>query len=626
MVRTRQLLTMAASTAVLAGSLTVASPGYATQLATQDAAPRDSLARMSGALVAEADIPKNLGSWRQSDISSGTDDREQPDVCPTSRKQELDQAKAWSATTYSGVDAKGANRQVAVESKIWEYDSDSSVRRSPADALRNAIDCKNRSRVIAGKRLAHKSARTGGDSARQLLTVTSTKSTPRLTRIATSWRISGRYLVNVSVVRYGKQATKKGAKADLLAAKALSAVSASKLDNPTELQPEEPPVYPDAPSAQLQGPAQAPWVVSLGDSYISGEGGAWAGNVENSLFDSAVYRGAQTYFDNPNRTAELIPMCHRSDSAAIHIGVARSLNLACSGATTKSATNADGDWKPGIDFGYQKNGPGRGQAAMLEEFAKDNPVGMVALSIGGNDFEFAKIVESCVKDFLFSPYIWSTYCSEDKDIKAKVNDTRVNEMADRIAGAIGNIQTAMSNAGYSQDQWKLVVQNYPSPLPRGNKIRYWQTLLRQSDGGCGFWNRDADWANDYVLPQVNKAVRQAIVRSKATNALALDLSQAFVDNRLCEDGTVSVDTLAANKWTPWTPDGKFEAREWVMQIRAVSDSYSDAQKTESFHPNYLGQLAVRNCMRQVYENQRGGQCVREDRSLNTYGEPNMVVR
>ena len=79
----------------------------------------------------------------------------------------------------------------------------------------------------------------------------------------------------------------------------------------------------------------APWIVSLGDSYISGEAGRWAGN-SNSSATSVDAGGATAYFDNGG-VSETIRGCHRSTAAEIHIGRAAnasavaSLNLACSG-------------------------------------------------------------------------------------------------------------------------------------------------------------------------------------------------------------------------------------------------------------------------------------------------------
>src|SRR4051794_16324546 len=73
------------------------------------------------------------------------------------------------------------------------------------------------------------------------------------------------------------------------------------------------------PVPAAAGPAPGtPWVVSVGDSYISGEGGRWAGN--EGVVDSGIDTGSDAYFDNVGGTAEQIPLCHRSKSAMIHLG------------------------------------------------------------------------------------------------------------------------------------------------------------------------------------------------------------------------------------------------------------------------------------------------------------------
>src|SRR3954452_13879027 len=75
-----------------------------------------------------------------------------------------------------------------------------------------------------------------------------------------------------------------------------------------------------APAAHADGPgAGTPWVVSVGDSYISGEAGRWAGNsnASESYVDAL---GPTAYLDNADHTAEQITRCHHSASAEIHIG------------------------------------------------------------------------------------------------------------------------------------------------------------------------------------------------------------------------------------------------------------------------------------------------------------------
>jgi hypothetical protein len=86
-----------------------------------------------------------------------------------------------------------------------------------------------------------------------------------------------------------------------------------------------------APPAHADGPGVgSPWIVSVGDSYISGEAGRWAGNSNNgeSYIDAL---GSTAYFDNPTHTAEVINRCHRSAAAEVYTGVVNGYNLACSG-------------------------------------------------------------------------------------------------------------------------------------------------------------------------------------------------------------------------------------------------------------------------------------------------------
>ena len=84
-----------------------------------------------------------------------------------------------------------------------------------------------------------------------------------------------------------------------------------------------------ASPAHADGPGVGtPYVVSVGDSYISGEAGRWAGS-SNSSSARADALGSTAYYDNASGTGEAINRCHRSKSAEIHIGGGvRSLNLA----------------------------------------------------------------------------------------------------------------------------------------------------------------------------------------------------------------------------------------------------------------------------------------------------------
>ncbi|HTZ88658.1 MAG TPA: hypothetical protein VMB05_18495, partial [Solirubrobacteraceae bacterium] len=72
--------------------------------------------------------------------------------------------------------------------------------------------------------------------------------------------------------------------------------------------------------ARADGPGSgSPWVATVGDSFISGEAGRWAGNTDESSSKTDAL-GSTAYYDNATNTAELIKGCHRSKSAEAYIG------------------------------------------------------------------------------------------------------------------------------------------------------------------------------------------------------------------------------------------------------------------------------------------------------------------
>jgi hypothetical protein len=373
----------------------------------------------------------------------------------------------------------------------------------------------------------------------------------------------------------------------------------------------------------VQAQAAPGYVVTLGDSYISGEAGRWAGNTNQSSSRHDAL-GGDAYYDNAARTAELIERCHRSESAEAHIGGGiPSLNLACSGA--KVATYFDGSrFKPGIDF-YSDSSGRKGQARMLQEFASANDVDMIVVSIGGNDFNFASIVQSCVTNFLTSPSWWPNYCNDDSSVTSNFTTANVTNRTNAITGALNNVRTAMANAGYVAGSYRIIVQTYPSPIPTSAGFRYSQSgFTRQSTGGCGFWNADANWANNTALARINGAVRQAVVNTGDPNVRVMELQSSFNGRRLCEN---TVGLLEERGIANWTSPGAVDNTEWINQIRTLSTVFGPYFVQESIHPNYWGQLAVRNCVRQAYNNgsPRGGTCTRTGSGLTTRGEPVMTL-
>lgn len=382
-----------------------------------------------------------------------------------------------------------------------------------------------------------------------------------------------------------------------------------------------------APPALADGPGDGtPTVVTLGDSAISGEAGRWAGNT-NGSYTSVDALGPTAYWDTA--TGESIPGCHRSKAAQAHIGIGGdvlSANLACSGARTSTTGTGSGQaFKPGIDF-YSDASGRKGQALALQEYAATRNVKAVVVMIGANNYGFAAIVERCVTNWLTSPSWWKNYCSDDSDMTSRFTATRQAQETTNVSEALKRVRTAMGNAGYDESQYKVIAQTYWTPIPRSDGFRYGETgWTRQSVGGCGVWNRDANWAHDVVVKAMNDTTKNAVTQSGLTNAVTLDLQYALDGRRLCEKG---VGLLEETGTSTWQSAGAADRSEWVSQIRTATTIVGPYQLQEGSHASYWGQLAMRNCLRLAYNGGavRGGRCVRVANGLNARGEPQMALQ
>ncbi len=407
-------------------------------------------------------------------------------------------------------------------------------------------------------------------------------------------------------------------------------------------------------AVRIPGTTTDDWVVSLGDSFISGEGGRWAGNADVLDGRSAIDFGFRAYADQQD--GEVIDGCHRSRSAVVNIGTVRSMNLACSGAITVSQILSDtypwleDMWKPGIDFedwsesdylpiGY--DAPAVGQAQLLKDFARGKNVKMVMLSIGGNNFGFGAIVSACVTSYI-SPLDFDgrTGCRTKPELLEKLNEAGVARTKAQIVVAIGNVVRAMQESGHPLGTWTLGYQMYPRPLPDSANMRYPEFEInpltgsvdypRQSTGGCGLWDEDIDWALNTAVPTINNTLlaagREAVGRYPGLKIVYMDTTNAFRGHELCSKGVYRVNSsnVEDRKGVKnWRHKDAADKSEWVKEIDLIN--FSGATVEESFHPNYWGQMAIRNCWRELHKAKgglKGGTCT-PARGKNKWGEPNM---
>lgn len=232
----------------------------------------------------------------------------------------------------------------------------------------------------------------------------------------------------------------------------------------------------------------------MGDSYISGEAGRWQGNSDST---SGSRDGTDRSWTGSSADPSTIygttyaSGCDRSDTAEVNsaTGITQNrINLACSGATTADIFRAANGGQT-----YKGEAP---QADQLAAVAARNDVKLITLSIGGNDLGFADVITACAKDYL----IWYSYCHTDQQAAI---DAKMDAAMAGVGKSIDEIRAVMSADGYAAGSYRIVLQSYPSPIPRSTENRYSESGWdRASIGGCPFWDADADWARDSMVPQI----------------------------------------------------------------------------------------------------------------------------
>ncbi|MFD9336161.1 GDSL-type esterase/lipase family protein [Streptomyces sp. NPDC060028] len=314
-------------------------------------------------------------------------------------------------------------------------------------------------------------------------------------------------------------------------------------------------------------------VVSMGDSYISGEAGRWKGNsltnTGNRTGTDRAWVSGSTY--DPGKVyGATAGGCHRSDSAEVKSAGAIAdvaVNLACSGATSQNVFRASNG-----GVAYKGEAP---QADQLAAVAASNNVKVIALSIGGNDLGFADIIKDCAYDFI----IWNSYCYDDQQ---EAVDQKIDAVMGQVGKSVDEVRAVMRGAGYTDSSYRIVLQSYPSPIPRGAENRYTQSdWSRLNTGGCPFWNRDSDWARDSLVPQLANGIK-GVAASKGVQFL--DLRDMLQGREVCAKASKQVTTSAP---------ASAKTSEWA---RWIDSSETQGLIQESMHPNYFGQLAVGRCL------------------------------
>lgn len=280
-------------------------------------------------------------------------------------------------------------------------------------------------------------------------------------------------------------------------------------------------------------------VVVLGDSAAAGDG---ADDYEEGT------RG-----ENGN-------WCHRSVHAYVHrTGLAdESVNLACSGAEA-----AD------VAFGSGTHYTEGSQAQRLVEVAGQYRVTTVVVQIGAND-DAALIGTgfACIRAFI-DPR--EPPCRETL---GPLVLERMAATAPKVEAAVGDVRSAMRQAGYGAGDYTLVLASYASPITE-------HMLPLQAAAGCPYSRPDAGWGRTTLFPALSAALHGVAER---TGARFLDMVRATEGYEAC------TKPLQAQEWQ----------RRVTVDPEALVYGGLDAigwhLAQESFHPTAIAHAEMGRCI------------------------------
>ncbi len=323
-------------------------------------------------------------------------------------------------------------------------------------------------------------------------------------------------------------------------------------------------------------------IVSLGDSFISGEAGRWNGNSLNILGtrDGTDRAASCTWifcsYDATRVYGSTHTGCDRSDVAPIKtsgISVTERINIACSGAQTKNIWRAS---QGGQSF--KGEAP---QADQLLTIAQQKNVKLVVLTIMANDVGFADRVINCTVAWILG----LGECSASE--QAAINSALPGAQAG-LRKAVDEIRAVMTQAGYSPSQWKFVIAGYSSPVPATANVRY-SGADKFNKGGCPFYDNDFNWAKNTATPSIVNGM-QAVAAEKGVQFL--DVRDALNGHEICHKSTSLVTSSGPNP----------AIHEWV---RWVNTGCCQGDSQESVHPNAYGQRALGKCVSLMYAKTSG---------------------
>jgi putative cell wall-binding protein len=315
----------------------------------------------------------------------------------------------------------------------------------------------------------------------------------------------------------------------------------------------------DAVAFQPLDAKPADIVVSMGDSFSSGEGA--------SSFDGADYfRDSDTHGSDP----QLRNACHRSRQAW-----SRKASVGASPAPI--GVRAD-TWDPSLDHhltacssaqtenmlpvGGPKNAAGQVNEGQYHELTQldqgylDENTTLVTLSIGGNDAGFADIIKTCIEAFVLLDLCKSLKLPKDTvKLETATAHRTSTEIPASVTTVLKQIQQRAPNA-------RILLMGYPALFESGSLC----ALVKPAD---------VPWLQQVTTDLSNAllAARNA-ANSAAHPVIYADPRPNFSGTNLCTPAGVSSNTGLVFQFTPGD--------------QPLFSSGGKPVSQQSFHPNLIG--------------------------------------
>ena len=158
-----------------------------------------------------------------------------------------------------------------------------------------------------------------------------------------------------------------------------------------------------------------------------------------------------------------------------------------------------------------------------------------------------------------------------------------------VGHAVDEVRAVMADAGYAQSDYRVVLQSYPSPVPRGAEDRYPESGWSRLDtGGCPFWNRDLDWARDSLVTQISDNLRSV---AAGRGLEFLDLRDTLQGREVCSTAASLSDGTPSATTSEWT--------------RFLVSGVGQGDLQESVHPNAYAQRGIGRCLTLLWSSSPG---------------------